>query len=157
MRERHGEEGVKEFVPTALPVAKRIARTFSSGAGFWSSRKKNERMPMVGWFDPAQLASTGVKTLFSMIVGERSDRRLMLALSSKENRFFDYTNHYSDTSNGPREDQDRKREELWLDFVCDTGDGTCPDGTVVHGSVLVDTLLRTEMNLGPQDQIFAFM
>ncbi len=41
--------------------------------------------------------------------------------------------------------------------VCDTGDGTCPDGTLVHGSVLVDSLLRQEMGLGPNDQIFAFM
>ena len=41
--------------------------------------------------------------------------------------------------------------------VCDTGDGICPDGTVVHGSVLVDALLRQEMNLGPQDPIFALM
>ncbi len=134
MRERHGEEGMQEEGVSALPVAKRIARKFSAGAGFWSSRKKSERMPMVGWFDPAQLASTGLKTLFSMIVGERSDRRLMLALSSKENRFFDYTYRYIDTPNGPRDEQEREREELWMDFVCDTGDGWNPTYAIAYAA-----------------------
>lgn len=41
--------------------------------------------------------------------------------------------------------------------VCDTGYTTCPDGTPVYGSVLVDALLRAEMQLGPQDPIFAMM
>lgn len=39
--------------------------------------------------------------------------------------------------------------------ISDTGVSTCPDGTVVYGSTLVDALLRTEMNLGAQDPIYA--
>jgi Calcineurin-like phosphoesterase len=128
MRERSPDEEVSIAAKQAeaLPVVKRLVRSATGGAGFWSSRKLSERMPMVGWFDPGQLASTGIKTLFSMVVGERSDRRLMLALSSKENRFYDYTCHYTDTPNGPREDNGRQRDELWLDFICDTGDGWNP-------------------------------
>ena len=41
--------------------------------------------------------------------------------------------------------------------ICDTGYTTCPDGTPVYSSVLVDALLRTEMQLGPSDPIFAMM
>ena len=91
-------------------------------------------MPMVGWFDPAQLVSTGTKTLFSMVVGERSDRRLMLALSSKENRYYDYTTHYTDTPNGPREDRQHERDEIWLDFICDTGEGWNPTYGIAYAA-----------------------
>jgi hypothetical protein len=41
--------------------------------------------------------------------------------------------------------------------VCDTGQASCADGTLVQGSVLVDALLRSEMKLGPKDPIFALM
>ena len=36
---------------------------------------------MVGWYEPRQLLDTGLKTLFSMIVGARSDPRIVQALA----------------------------------------------------------------------------
>lgn len=41
--------------------------------------------------------------------------------------------------------------------VCDTGKASCPDGTVVQGSVLVDELLRSEMGIGPDDPIYSLI
>ncbi|MBL7984478.1 MAG: metallophosphoesterase [Flavobacteriales bacterium] len=118
----------------ALPVVKRITHALPRVSAFWTSRAGAQRMPMVGWFDPAQLASTGIKTMFSMVVGERSDRRMMLALSSKESTYYDLTCHYTDTPNGPREDRSREREDLWLDFVCDTGDGWNPTYSIAYAT-----------------------
>ncbi len=109
----------------ALPIVKQITNALPSAGSFWFSRSKTERMPMVGWFDPAQLLSTGVKTLFSMIVGERSDRRLMLALSSREDHYFDYSTESSIPEG---------RQELWLDFICDTGDGWNPTYAIAYAA-----------------------
>jgi hypothetical protein len=136
MRDRHGEEGLNEVQASAsaLPVVRRLARDLGNNAGFWTSRNTSERMPMVGWFDPGQLAATGAKTLFSLIVGERSDRRLMLALANKRRAYYDHTVHYRDTPHGPLRDDARPREDLWIDFVCDTGDGWNPTYAIAYAA-----------------------
>ncbi|HEX5817430.1 MAG TPA: hypothetical protein VFY20_01030, partial [Gemmatimonadales bacterium] len=63
----------------ALPLARRLARAREVGALslFFRRTRRVERLPMVGWFDPGQLLDTGLKTLFSTVVGERSDRRMI--------------------------------------------------------------------------------
>jgi hypothetical protein len=105
----------------ALPLARRLARRGDSL--FFRRRRTEQRLPMVGWFDPGQLLDTGLQTLFSLVVGERSDRRIVQALAARRPDVFDYTHHYVDTERGPRAAHDRVRDELWLDYVCDTGDG----------------------------------
>src|SRR5688572_12146584 len=65
-----------------------------------------KRKPMVGWYDVKQLASTGIKTVVSAIFGSYADKRETLAALNPP-LFRDYSN----------------REELWLDFVSDIGDG----------------------------------
>jgi Calcineurin-like phosphoesterase len=82
-----------------------------------------KRLPMVGWYDPGQLLRTGFKTLVSTLVGQRSDQRVVQALVSRENQIYDYTHHYEEQENELRPDSKRPREDLWIDFVCDTGDG----------------------------------
>ena len=119
----------------ALPIVKQITNALPARGGFWFSRRRSERMPMVGWFDPAQLLSTGVKTLFSMIVGERSDRRLMLALSSREDNVFDYTGVGASGNT---------RDELWLDFICDTGDGWNPTYAIAYAASQPRLVVRSE-------------
>ncbi|MEZ5288258.1 MAG: hypothetical protein R2712_26350 [Vicinamibacterales bacterium] len=84
---------------------------------------RDARMPMVGWFDPDQLFSTGLKSLLSFVVGERGDRRIVQALASRRQEYYDHAIHYRDGSRGPQPRKDRPREELWLDFIADTGDG----------------------------------
>ena len=87
---------------------------------------------MVGWFDPGRLLVTGVETLAALIVGQRSDPRLVQALAARETAFYDYTVHYTDGPDGPRADRDRPREEIWIDYVCDTGDGWNPVYAVAY-------------------------
>jgi hypothetical protein len=70
---------------------------------------------MVGWYDPPQLARTAARILTSTILGERVDQRLLEALASKSEaaEVYDYT----------LDDTGAAREEIWLDYVSDVGDG----------------------------------
>ena len=55
-----------------------------------------ERMKMVGWYDPVQLARTGVEVAVSTLFGRHSDQRQIEALTSGDVSFYDYTCHYKD-------------------------------------------------------------
>ena len=66
----------------------------------------------VGWFAVRQLFATVVKVMTSTIVGSMAGRRELLAAldrRSATDALFDHD--YSD------------RQELWLDYIADTGDG----------------------------------
>jgi hypothetical protein len=54
------------------------------------------RKPMVGWYDPHQLAQTAVHVAISTIFGRHSDHRLVEAMASggMTESFYDYTYHY---------------------------------------------------------------
>ncbi len=68
---------------------------------------------MVGWFDPAPLLVTGFDVLVSTLFGRHSDYRLLEALAAGGgDEIHDYTKL-----------KDAPREELWLDYIADTGDG----------------------------------
>lgn len=112
----------------ALPIARRMAKAADRVAarGFpllWRPSSAVERMPMVGWFDPAQLLDAGVKKLVSTIIGARSDQRIVQALSSRRREFYDYTCRYREGRDNPYIDRTCPREDIWIDYVCDTGDG----------------------------------
>lgn len=108
----------------AVPIARRMA---ASPVFFplWLRGRPgpDARMPMVGWFDPGQLVATGLKSLVSLLVGEQSDRRIVQALASRRQEYYDHSVHYHDHARGPQPSRDRPRDEIWLDFICDTGDG----------------------------------
>lgn len=72
--------------------------------------------PMVGWYDPGQLTTTGVEVLISTIFGKNADYRLIEALGAGELEMVDYT----------VDETGRPRSELWIDFIADTGDGWNP-------------------------------
>ena len=80
-------------------------------------------MPMVGWFDPGQLFRTGFKSIVSLFVGEQSDRRIIQALASRRHEYYDHTIRYTEGRRGLVPHRNRLRDELWLDFISDTGDG----------------------------------
>ena len=66
--------------------------------------------PMVRWFDPVQLANTGIRALLSSIFGAYADKReVQAALARDEEKptIHDYS-------------QD---DNLWIDFTADLGDG----------------------------------
>ncbi len=68
---------------------------------------------MVGWFDPGPLLITGFNVLISTLFGRHSDYRLLEALAAgSSDEIYDYTKA-----------GDEVRDELWLDYVADTGDG----------------------------------
>ncbi|MFP2929186.1 metallophosphoesterase family protein [Pyxidicoccus sp. 3LG] len=71
------------------------------------------RRRMVSWYDPSVLAKTGMKALLSSTIGKQADRRLLDAVVSPQPFFFDFS----------VDEAGRKRDELWLDYVSDMGDG----------------------------------
>lgn len=88
---------------------------------------------MARWFNLKQLARTGFESIVSKVIGGQADRRLILALVSNEKEFYDYTKHHSivegrveETAGGPA------RNEMWLDFIADTGDGWNPVYSVAY-------------------------
>jgi hypothetical protein len=99
---------------------------------------------MVGWYQPMQLARTGVEVFFSTLFGRHSDFRLMEALTPVENDvdFYDFTKHYkSGTSSDGTIDPSRRdeldpngkeRTEIWLDYVGDVGDGWNPTYSIAY-------------------------
>ncbi len=112
----------------ALPIARRLARA-AERAGrrrfplLWRPSTDVERMPMVRWFDPAQLLDAALQSLLSTIIGARSDHRIVQAIASRRRDFYDYTCRYRTGRRMPHVDRTRPRDEIWIDYVCDTGDG----------------------------------
>jgi hypothetical protein len=102
---------------TAVPIARRLAHTTRFFPLWWRGSTADERMPMVGWFDPGQLFSTGFKSVVSLFVGEQSDRRIVQALASRRHEYYDHSIHYTEGRRGPIPRKDRPRDELWLDFI----------------------------------------
>lgn len=87
--------------------------------------KPVRRLPMVGWYDPRQLAQTGVEVAVSTIFGRHSDHRLVEAMAAGDDAedFFDYSCYYHDKGPDIVPDQNRKRDSIWVDYVGDVGDG----------------------------------
>ncbi|MBT1686015.1 metallophosphoesterase [Fulvivirgaceae bacterium PWU37] len=71
---------------------------------------------MVNWYNVQQLASTGLKTLISGIFGNFADKREMEAALSPGAGAY----HALD------------KDELWIDYVSDLGDGFNPTYTVAY-------------------------
>jgi hypothetical protein len=87
-------------------------------------RQGCKQMPMVGWYDPRQLIRTAIQVVISTIFGRHSDRRLVEALASGQAESYDYTYHYKDDGRDLCEiDLSRPREEIWIDYVADLGEG----------------------------------
>jgi hypothetical protein len=81
-------------------------------------------LPMVGWYDPRQLVRTGTQVAISTIFGRHSDRRLVEALASGRPEIYDYTYYYTDDGQELCEvDESRRRDEIWIDYVADLGEG----------------------------------
>jgi hypothetical protein len=83
-----------------------------------------KQLPMVGWYDPRQLVRTGTQVAISTIFGRHSDRRLVEALASGRPEIYDYTYHYKDDGRELCEvDRGRPRDEIWIDYAADLGEG----------------------------------
>jgi hypothetical protein len=95
-----------------------------------------KQFPMVGWYDPRQLAKTGVEVAISTIFGRHSDQRLVEAMASghkKELDYYDYSLFYTDDGNDVcKPDPGRPRNSIWVDYVGDVGDGWNPTYAVAY-------------------------
>lgn len=96
---------------------------------------------MVGWYDPGQLARTGVEVFISTVFGRHSDYRLMEALTTVDaeeppNGFYDFTRHWKPDRDTRRRDKlderGQERSEIWIDYVGDVGDGWNSTYAVAH-------------------------
>ncbi len=74
-------------------------------------RLKWRPQPMVQWFDPVQLAGTGVRAVLSSIFGAYADKREMQAALT------------ADTGGEPIIHDYSAEEDLWIDYTADLGDG----------------------------------
>ena len=82
------------------------------------------RMPMVRWLDPRQLLDTAARVIVSNIFGAYSDKRELQGLTNRES--YDRS----------------EREDLWLDYVADLGDGWHP--TYTMATLLASEQLKLE-------------
>ena len=85
-----------------------------------------KQLPMVGWYDPGQLAQTAVEVAISTIFGRHSDHRLVEAMAAGDDDedFYDYTCYYKDNGKEICEPEPAKpRDSIWIDYVGDVGDG----------------------------------
>jgi hypothetical protein len=134
----------------AIPIARRIAAA-PVFFPLWQRARNapDARLPMVGWFDPAQLLATAAKSLVSLVIGEQSDRRIVQALAARRQEYYDHSIHYLDGPRGPQPQKDRPRSELWLDFISDTGDGWNPTYAVAYAAA--QPALRIEVAGEPRE------
>ncbi|HEY0429637.1 MAG TPA: hypothetical protein VGC76_17785 [Pyrinomonadaceae bacterium] len=84
--------------------------------------KANEKPEMVDWYDPRQLLDTARKTFISTTIGENADPRLVAA-SSTTKKIFDYTFELEKSGDDFTPDEARPRDEIWIDYAADVGDG----------------------------------
>ena len=98
------------------------------------STKKYKQPVMVNWYDPRQLSATALKALVSGTFASYADNRELQAALDPEKKPFDCST--DDTGKG-------KLNELWIDFVSDTGDGFNSTYTVAD---LVAQSLKVKLN-----------
>lgn len=79
--------------------------------------------PMVRWYDLGQIVGTGLKVAISSILGSRNDVRIVQAISASGIYYHDYSIINPTGSNVSTSDEPEKKEEIWIDYVSDTGDG----------------------------------
>ena len=89
---------------------------------------------MVGWYDPMQLSRTAIEVFFSTLFGRHADYRLMEALTPDSDSHFDFTKEWQPGSNNREEENEtgKEREDIWIDYVGDVGDGWNSTYTIAH-------------------------
>jgi hypothetical protein len=98
---------------------------------------KDKLSGMVDWYNPWQLLETAKKTAISTIIGENADPRVVAAAAA-DGRFFDYSENldFDLASEFKRDGGFRKngyaREEIWVDYASDVGDGWNPTYSVAY-------------------------
>jgi len=107
----------------------------------WRFRVVAQRS-MVRWFDPPLLLRTTTEVLVSTIFGGHSDYRLIEALAVGREAPHDYTRTYLEDADGQyqrdaldnciADEAKPPREDIWIDYVADTGDGWNPTYCIAY-------------------------
>lgn len=107
----------------------------------WRFRTVAQR-PMVGWYDPPLLLRTESEVIVSTLFGGHSDYRLIEALALGTETIHDYSRYYLRDGDGRYLTDERDefipdeargtREDIWIDYVADTGDGWNPTYGVAY-------------------------
>lgn len=95
--------------------------------------EKPTMCPMVRWYDPGQLARTAIDVVISTLFGRHSDYRLTEALITPSDEDVIWDNDPID----PAEEHDEiydysNRDDLWIDYIADTGSGWNPTYAVAY-------------------------
>jgi hypothetical protein len=99
------------------------------------------RPRMVEWYNPKQLIVTGIKTVLSTVFGRYSDFRLMEAFGQRTELFSDFSKAYIQDAEGRyaidkqgfyHTDPEQSRDEIWIDYVSDLGDGFNSTYTIAY-------------------------
>lgn len=107
--------------------------------------KADEKPEMVNWYDPRQLLDTARKTFISTTIGENADPRLVAA-SAATRRIFDYTYELKKTPDDFAPDENKARDEIWIDYVADVGDGFNSTYAVAYNLAQAELQLSGEEN-----------
>ena len=98
--------------------------------------KKYKQEKMVNWFEPGMLAQTAIKAIVSSAFGNYADKREIEAAlheSTIEEKEADQVNkEYSE------------KDEIWLDYISDTGDGFNSTYSVAH--LVAQPFLEVKIN-----------
>lgn len=97
-----------------------------------------ERKKSVEWYDPKQLANTGIKAVISGIFGNFNDKREILAAL------------FQDSDKDPI-DYSQYKDEIWIDYISDTGDGF--DATFSMASLLAKYELEADGHKIPRAKL----
>lgn len=111
----------------------------------------SELTAMTDWYNPWQLIETAKKTLISTIIGENADPRLV-GMPPKDGEFFDYS--YAFANAKFEKDETAARDEIWIDYVSDVGDGFNPTYSVAYS--LTEEKLDVSGNVLPRGEILIF-
>lgn len=107
--------------------------------------KADEKPEMVNWYDPRQLLDTARKTFISTTIGENADPRLVAA-SAATRRIFDYTYELKKTPDDFAPDENKARDEIWIDYTADVGDGFNSTYAVAYNLAQAELQFSSEEN-----------
>ncbi len=102
---------------------------------------EQQRANMVNWYDPKQLVRTALDVLFSTVFGRHADFRTIEALGTPNIDPGD-----TDYTDGG------KRQEIWIDYVADVGDGWNSTYAVAYHLAQPTLLLRDEKGIDHHTQ-----
>lgn len=103
--------------------------------------KPNIRSKMTEWYNPKQLIKTAIKVVLSTVFGQYSDSRLLEAFGGNQKGFIDFSKEYLKNDEGEYaideegfylRDKECNREDIWIDYVSDLGDGFNSTYTIAY-------------------------